>query len=147
MNLDCLLEIVDRQLIESQNRPLNSTEILILRGIWQYQTYNKIALEEGYSPGYFTNVVAPELYQRLSKVIGQRVTKKNCRVLLESYATTQAAPETRPLRQHLAGSTPNINPESSPRYPSGSVPLGSPFYVERAPIKEQVNQEISKPGA
>ncbi len=147
MNLDCLLEIVDRQLIDSQHRPLNSTEILILRGIWQYQTYNKIALEEGYSPGYFTNVVAPELYQRLSKVIGQRVTKKNCRVLLESYATTQVAPDTRPLRQHLAGSPSNINQESPPRYPSGSVPLGSPFYVERAPIEEQVYQEIRKPGA
>ncbi|MGK7872413.1 MAG: hypothetical protein AB4426_03600 [Xenococcaceae cyanobacterium] len=63
MNLDSLLEIVNRNLLESQNRPLNSTEILILRGIWQYRTYNQIALDEGYSPGYFTNVVAPELYK------------------------------------------------------------------------------------
>ena len=80
MNLDCLLEIIDRQLIESNNRPLNSTEVTILRGIWQYQTYTQIAIEAGYSPGYFTTVVAPELYQRLSKIVGQRVTKKNCRI-------------------------------------------------------------------
>jgi transcriptional regulator with XRE-family HTH domain len=37
--------------------------------------------------------------------------------------------------------------DTSPRYPNGSVPLGSPFYLERAPLEEQVNQEIRKPGA
>ncbi|MBW4549559.1 MAG: AAA-like domain-containing protein [Aphanocapsa sp. GSE-SYN-MK-11-07L] len=41
----------------------------------------------------------------------------------------------------------DTNQETSPRYPSGSVPLGSPFYIERAPIQEQVYQEIRKPGA
>ena len=147
MNLDCLLKIVDRQLIESQNGPLKSTEILILRGIWQYQTYNQIAIEAGYSPGYFTNVVAPELYQRLSQLIGQRVTKKNCRMLLESNATTQTVSEIKPLRQHLATFPPHVNQNTSPCYPSGSVPLDSSFYLERAPIEEQVYQEIKKPGA
>ncbi|MDJ0534518.1 MAG: AAA-like domain-containing protein [Xenococcaceae cyanobacterium MO_207.B15] len=147
MNLDYLLKIVDRQLIQSQNRPLNSTEILIMQGIWQYRTYTQIAIEAGYSPGYFTNVVAPELYQRLSKVIGQRVSKKNCRVLLESYATTQAAPETKPLRQHQAELPPDVNQDTSPCYPSGSVPLNSLCYLERSSIEKQVYQEIRKPGA
>ena len=32
-------------------------------------------------------------------------------------------------------------------YPNGAVPLGSPFYLERVPLKEQVEQEIRKPGA
>ena len=147
MNLDCLLEIVDRQLIESQYRPLNSTEIIILRGVWQYRTYNQIAMEAGYSPGYFTNVAAPELYHRLSEVIGQRVTKKNCRVLLESYVATQTSPETKPWKLHLAGFSPNINQDMSPVYPSGSVPLDSPFYLKRSSLEEQIYQEIMKPGA
>lgn len=147
MNLDCLLEIVDRRLIESYTHPLNSTEILILRGIWQYKTYNQIALEAGYSPGYFTNVVAPELFGRLSKSIGQRVTKKNCRVLLEYYASTQAVPETKPSRQDMVVTTSNFNQDTSPCYPSGSVPLDSPFYLERSSLEEQINQEIRKPGA
>ena len=149
MNLNCLLEIVDLQLIESQNRPLNSTEILILQGIWQYQTYNQIAIEAGYSSGYFTTVVAPELYQRLSKILGQRVTKKNCRVLLESYVTTLAAPKTKPLKQDLADSSPNVNQDqdTSPCYPSGAVPLDSPFYLNHPSLEKQVYQEIKKPGA
>jgi hypothetical protein len=147
MKLDRLLEIVDRQLIESQNRPLNPTEILILQGIWQYQTYNQIAIEAGYSPGYFTTVVAPELYQRLSELIGQRVTKKNCQVLLESYASKQASPERKSLKQHLEVFSHPVNQNTLPCYPSGSVPLDSPFYLKRSSLEEQVYQEISKPGA
>ena len=85
LNLDSLINSLDSKLIASRSRPLNSPEIMILRGIWQYRTYNQIALEEDYSPGYFTNVVAPELYKRMSHLIGKRVTKKNCRALLESY--------------------------------------------------------------
>lgn len=147
MNLDCLFEIIDRLLIESHNRPLNSTENLILHGIWQYRTYNQMAIKAGYSPGYFTNVVAPELFGRLSGVIGQRVTKKNCRMLLESYAITKADPKTKPLRQDLTRFPPTVNQDMSPCYPNGSVPLDSPFYLERSFLEEQVYQEIAKPGA
>ena len=146
MNLDCLLKIVDQQLIESQNHPLNSTEIIILRGIWQCRTYQQIAKEAGYSTNYFTSVAAPELYQRLSEVIGQRVSKKNCRLLLESYVTTEAAGERKPLRQNLAEFEPNVSQNLSPSYPSGSLPLDSPFYIERSPLEQQVYTEISKPG-
>ncbi|WP_036483209.1 AAA-like domain-containing protein [Myxosarcina sp. GI1] len=146
MNLNCLFEVVDRQLIETQNRPLSSTEILILQGIWKYQTYNQIAMEAGYSPGYFTTVVAPELYQKLSELIGQRITKKNCRAILESYVTTEVASETSSINKDTVEDLPNID-RDSPGYPSGSVPLDSPFYLERFPLEEQVYQEIKKPGA
>ncbi|WP_250122731.1 AAA-like domain-containing protein [Chroococcidiopsis sp. CCMEE 29] len=148
MSLDSLLEILNRKLVEAQNRPLNATEILILRGIWEYQTYSQIAQANDYSPGYFTNVVAPELCQRLSQLIGSRVTKKNCRPLLESYAAAQVAPETAPLVQHLTDFYPDVTQENiSPIYPSGSVPLNSPFYIEHPAIQAQVYEEISKPGA
>lgn len=40
----------------------------------------------------------------------------------------------------------NVNEDMSPRYPSGSVPLGSPFYIERASLKE-IDREIRKSGA
>jgi hypothetical protein len=147
MNLDALVEIVNRKLLESQNRPLNSTEVLILRGIWQYQTYHEIAEEGGYSAGYLTNVVAPELCQRLSALIGQRVTKKNCRMLLESYAAAPTVPVMTSQRQHLIEFSSELKQEFSPRYPSGSVPLDSPIYLERSSIEEQVYAEIRKPGA
>lgn len=147
MNLDFILETVEHKLIDRQIHPLNSTEILILHGVWEYKTYNQIAMKAGYSPGYFTNVVAPELYQRLSKLLGQRVTKKNCRMLLESYATTQANPQKKQGKQSSVEFTPKTNQNTSPSYPSGSIPLNSPFYLKRNSIEEQIYQEISKPGA
>jgi AraC-like DNA-binding protein len=41
----------------------------------------------------------------------------------------------------------DANQDTSPSYPNGAVPLGSPFYLERALLEEQVEQEIRKPGA
>ena len=43
--------------------------------------------------------------------------------------------------------SPQCEQELPPLYPSGAVPLDSRFYIERSPIKEQVYQEIRKPGA
>ena len=148
MDIVPLLEIVNRKLLETQNRPLNATEALVLRGIWHHQTYNQIAQESGYSPGYFTNVVAPELCRQLSKLVGKRVTKRNCRALLESYVARHPQSIGKSAQQPIKQESP-VLPESAtaPQYPSGSVPLNSPFYLERSPIEAQVYEEITKPGA
>ncbi len=140
MTLEAILEIINRQLIATQNHPLSSTEVLVVRGIWQYQTYGQIAQAADYSSGYLTNVVAPELCRRLSAIVGQRVTKKNCRALLEAYGADQAALDG---SQQLLDGAQNL----SPPFPSGSVPLESSFYIERSPIEELVYREINQPGA
>ncbi|ACK73235.1 conserved hypothetical protein [Gloeothece citriformis PCC 7424] len=145
MNLDYILEIVNRCLIESQNRSLNSLEILILQGIWEEKTYSKIALENGYSPGYLTNVVAPEMYRRLSELVGQRVTKKNCQQLLQSYVTAKLAPL--PYEQNRVTVSPKTNQDRCFSYPRGSIPLDSPYYLKRSPMEDHIYQELLKPGA
>lgn len=143
MNLDYLLKIVNYKLIESSNRPLNSAETMVLRGIWQHQTYSEIAHHEGYSSGYFTNVVPPELYRRLSNLLGRRVNKKNCRLLLESYAASQEIIQ----KEEDVPFSLALNQGILPPYPSGSIPLDSRFYVEHHCLEKQIYQEISKPGA
>ena len=40
-----------------------------------------------------------------------------------------------------------VNSGQTPSYPSGSIPLNSPFYLEPIDLEEQVYQEINKPGA
>lgn len=149
MELDSLLEIINHQLLENRNRPLNSPEIMILRGVWEYRTYNQIALEEGYSPGYFTNVVAPELYKRLSELVGQRINKKNCRQQLESYVQKQTIKEKKFNLEKSVDYSINTTEDIHllPRYPSGSIALDSPYYIERPPVEEQTYDEITKPGA
>jgi transcriptional regulator with XRE-family HTH domain len=39
------------------------------------------------------------------------------------------------------------NQNTSPSYPNGAVSLGSPFYLTRVPLEEQIYQEIRRPGA
>ena len=119
--------MLDKQLIDIDECPLNAVERLLLIGILEDLSYGEIGKQEDYSPAYLTNVAAPKLYKKLSKLFGKNVTKKNCRLLIES----------------------NLQYKCSilPTYPSGAVPLSSHFYVERPPIEEQVYEEINKPGA
>jgi hypothetical protein len=128
MTLNYLLNLLDKQLIETQQCHLNSVELLLLQGIWEDLSYGKIAQKEGYSPCYLTNVAAPKLYRKLSKLLGKNVTKKSCPTLLKSYVGF-------------------VGGNISPPYPSGGIPLNSPLYVERSPTEEQAYEEINKPGA
>ena len=152
-NLDSLIDIFNSKLLAAQNRPLNPSEIVILRGIWKYQTYNKIAMDAGYSPGYFTNVVAPELFRRLSQIIEQRITKKNCRVLLESYVQGATTTDQKLFQEQSTNYPANTNDISNGiinlplQYPSGSIPLDSAYYIKRSLFQEQAYEEIKKPGA
>jgi hypothetical protein len=146
MNVDILLENLNQTIALQQGRPLNSVETLLLKGIWQQQTYIQTAEEIGYSAGYLTNVVAPDLLHKLSDLVGRRVTKKNCRILLEAYASTHI-----PLMgQFSPGTSCAAHPPSeglSPSFPSGAIAASSPFYIERPPIENQVYTELCKPGA
>ncbi|ACB53450.1 conserved hypothetical protein [Crocosphaera subtropica ATCC 51142] len=143
MNLDYILQIIDSRLTEKFNQTLNPVEILILQGIWEEKTYSKIALEKGYSPGYLTNVVAPEMYQKLAKLTGERLTKKNCKQRLESFVVDQV--ELKPQKQNPL--TLVFHRHQARLYPSGSIPLDSPCYLKRADLEDQINQEIIKAGA
>lgn len=127
MTFDYLLHLLNRQLIEIHKSPLNAVESLLLKGIMENLSYSEIGQKENYSTAYLTNVAAPKLYKKLSQLFGKNVTKKNCRILIESNTRGKF----------------NI----LPTYPSGAVPLNSPFYIERSPIEEQVYEEITKPGA
>ncbi|MEM9543491.1 MAG: AAA-like domain-containing protein [Cyanobacteria bacterium P01_E01_bin.42] len=165
MNLDSLIEILNGKLIASQSRCLNATEILLLRGIWQYQTYTEIAQQQDYSKRYISNVVAPGLCRRLSDLIGQRITKRNCRAILESYIATEITENLPSVLGHSSlnssfppQSSTNSSPfslavneathlQESPPYPNGALPLHSRYYIERPDIETQICEQIVKPGA
>ncbi len=138
MNLDLIVDSINYKLIESQSQPLNSTEILVLKGIWEYKTYVQIATEADYSSRYITSVVAPSLLGKLSKLIATEVTKRNCRAVVENYVRKQI---------QKPSSTIEISEPKEPSYPNGAVPKDSRFYIERHPTEEQIYAEIMKPGA
>ncbi|NEQ36808.1 MAG: serine/threonine protein kinase [Okeania sp. SIO3I5] len=147
MKLDFVLETINSKLLETKNHPLNATETIILQGIWDNKTYNIVAEEASYSLSYLSNVVAPELFRRISDIIGQRVTKKNFRVELQTYLLLQATSKKTVVSQHSEKLSPSVTQLISPRFPSGSISLDSPFYIQRVDIEKQVYGEIEKPGA
>jgi AAA-like domain len=151
-NFDLLINIINKDLFKLQSYTLSNADIVILRGIRKSQIYSQIARENSYSPDYLANVVAPELYKKLSELFSQRVTKKNCQFLIENYAENQISPEK--TEEILALPTENfhelvstINNDTSPRYPNGSIPLGSYFYIKRFKMEEKLYEEICGPGA
>ncbi len=147
IKLDFILETINRKLRETKNPPLNTAEIMLLRGIWDSKTYNIVAEEASYSSGYLSSVVAPELFRRISDIIGQRVTKKNCRMQLQICLIPQATSKKNVLGQQSEKLSASITQLMSPRFPSGSISLDSPFYIQRSDIEKQVYAEIEKPGA
>ncbi len=64
----------------------------------------------------------------------------------ESFGSS-TAPKITPLRQNPVDFSVNAKQDISSRFPSGSIPLDSPFYIENSAIAAQINAEISKPGA
>jgi hypothetical protein len=144
---DFFINTINKKLFEFQNYTFNNAEITVLKGIWKSQTYSQIAKEKGYSSEYLANVVAPQLCHRLSRLVGQRITKKNCRVLIESYATNQMSPETTTLSENFPQFFLNKNQNISPSYPSGSVCLDSCFYIKRCNTEEKLYEEVDKPGS
>ncbi len=150
--LNSSIETLNKKLFKFQGHTLSNAEVVILKGIWKSQVYSQIAKENSYSSDYLSNVVAPELYKRLCELFGQRVTKKNCQVLIENYIENRMLPEA--IEETVEFPTENfhllvsaINNDTSPRYPNGSIPLGSNFYVERFKAEEELYKEIYKPGA
>jgi DNA-binding Xre family transcriptional regulator len=50
-------------------------------------------------------------------------------------------------RQTAPPQATTLTADTLPCYPNGSIPLGSSFYLERAPIEAQIDRELAKPGA
>ncbi|MFZ1026717.1 MAG: AAA-like domain-containing protein [Limnoraphis robusta] len=101
------------------------------------KTYDQIAVENGYSPSYLKNGAAPKLWHLLSEVLGEKVNKINCRLLLEKQLLNSGSIN----GNKFAEISDSLKVES----PEGQVPLASEFYIERSPIESSCYQEIHKP--
>jgi hypothetical protein len=118
---------------------------LILCQAWEGKTYTSMAEELHYQPSYLKKI-AFQLWNFLSELLGEPITKVNCRSILELRALT---PKQQQLieqfsRHSTSARKPNID---ALEFPGDPVPLGSIFYIDRPPIEELAYREISKPGS
>lgn len=149
MNVEEAVLILDAILAPQR---LNKVQELVFRQCFLGQTYYEIAESLGYDYDYI-RVTGYRLWQTISESLGERVTKYNFRSVLRqqeyhlkqrTLATASRDPQ---LPMRVAESTDVVSTYPAPEFPSGAVPLESPFYIARSPIEQRVCEEIDKPGA
>lgn len=150
MNVEEALIILDTILAPQR---LSKVQELVFRQCFLGRTYHEIAESLGYDYDYI-RVTGYRLWQTVSEAVGERVTKYNFQAVLRQQGSPLPQPITLVLTNHqtsstlqdscLADQTPAI---PTPEFPSGAVPLESPFYMARSPIEQRVCEEIDKPGA
>jgi hypothetical protein len=120
-----ILFFTEQAIYQATGENLNDLQRLILQELWQNtkKNYGQIALEHNYSGNYIQQVAAPRLWRLLSDVFGQKVTKSNMRRVLEQQLAQSST--------SLNLSTPVVSATQRLEYPTGSVPLDSPFYISR----------------
>ncbi|MEM8639930.1 MAG: AAA-like domain-containing protein [Cyanobacteria bacterium P01_G01_bin.54] len=150
---DAIISFVDRTLYAQTGEHLNTLQRLLLQETWQEtrRTYEEIGKAYGYSGSYIQQGIAPKLWRLLSRVFGEKISKKNLRsVLLGQFQqqTQQQAQQQSPQPQTPVVAAP-APPATQPAldYPTDSVPLDSPFYVVRSPLEPQCYQDILQSSA
>ncbi len=141
MNLDSDLTWIEaKQLAESlvfqrTGKYLSDVEVIVLQGSWEGKTYEEMAQDVGYTVDYLNKDVGNKLWKKLSNLLGEKVSKKNLREPLKRASTGQKPPQ--------------VTSESLQEipFPEGSVPLDSPFYVERNGIESLCYDAINNQGS
>lgn len=129
MNLEEAIAIVDNLV---QPYRLSTLQEMIFRECWEGKTYQQIAENSDYDADYI-RVVGSRLWQSLTEVCEEKVTKSNFRSILRQQ-----------LKETL---TKSITNSISLELPDGITASNSQFYIERPPIEEICRQEIAKPGS
>ena len=81
MTIEEALAILDKVL---PGKPLNNLQELVLRGVWQGQSYPAIAQSIDYEPEYIKQIGA-QIWQLLTQALGEKVTKSNIQSILRRY--------------------------------------------------------------
>ncbi|MGB3296982.1 MAG: AAA-like domain-containing protein [Phormidesmis sp.] len=139
---------------------LSHVQEIVFKQSWAGQLYPEIAQSVGYHPEYIRDVGA-QLWRSLSEGIGQKVTKKNVRFVLNtlfknnllSQSSAQAAAASNsslcdPQGCHSQADSLLNTPAADHQlaFPSVGLSVDSAFYVSRSPAEEQAFSELHRPG-
>lgn len=120
MTFEEALVAVNDLVFAQLGRHLSEAEIVVMKGAWNSREFVEIAENSPYSVNYLQRRLAPQLWDLLSKIIGdgQRVGKRKLRYFLEQVAKKYPAqsasnPGQVPLdtgfMQEIKGQPPNIS--------------------------------------
>ena len=140
---EAALQIVDIAVMSKASRHLRNIEIKILRGVFLGQKYEQIAAENGYAPEYIKNDVGPKLWQILSSIWGEKVSKSNLMAVLAQ----RVFQGTKNQDSEDANAECTVSVSTKFESPVRPVPLDSNLYLERPQVESRCYEEIMKPGA
>lgn len=83
------LEFIESALESQTSKPLNFLDKEILKAAWENTTYSAVANSLYLSVGHIKDS-SSVLWQRISNIMGEKVTKNNFRSVLEKQKTTNA---------------------------------------------------------
>jgi len=122
-------QIADQVLFEKTGKHLTDLELIIFRGAWDNQTYEKMAVNTDYSASYLHRIVGQKLWEKLSEALGEKVSKKNFRAALERKLRENQVTANQPTNQ-------SINLDATEE-----------IYVERPPLESRCYEALSQPGS
>jgi hypothetical protein len=85
MNVDTAINWIDRLLVLETGKHLNDLQIFILRQVWLGHRYIEIAGDYHCTEGHVKDIAAA-LWQLLSQLLGERVTKTNLKSIAQRHA-------------------------------------------------------------
>jgi len=138
MSPDQACALLDRLLPNS----LSNLQEIVFCQVWMEKTYAEIADEFNYEHSYIRDV-GFKLWNAISEVLEEKVSKSNVKAVLNRYARKSQFEST----SNYSINTPIKSVSKKIEFPSGPVPLKSRLYIERSPIKAQAYNEILKPGS
>lgn len=84
MDIEVAINLVDKLVFQETNQHLSSIRVNLLRGVWSNQSYEELA-EICYCSVSHVKMLGSNFWQELSQILGEKVTKKTVRAILESY--------------------------------------------------------------
>jgi WD40 repeat protein len=105
MTVEEALKIVEKVLDYSR---LNKVQELVLRQSWEGHSYIEIAKNNGYEPGYIKDI-GSQLWQLLSKALGEKVTKINLQTVVKRYSQRMLTVTELPVIASQSNVESNIN--------------------------------------
>ena len=136
------LQAVNILVFQHTGKYLSDKEIIILNGAWNNNTYEQIAVARGYTSSYLCKDIGCKLWEKLSIVLKEKVTKKNFKAALrrkwQNYTQAIMSENQNQIAKLLT--TENID------LFRGLIALNSSIYIKSLPIEKICYETILQPG-
>ncbi|MEB3295382.1 MAG: tetratricopeptide repeat protein [Synechococcales bacterium] len=100
---------LERLLLSKMGVSLNPIQRLILMQVWQGCKYRDIAQDAGYTEGHIKDV-GSDLWRLLSKVLGAKITKSNCKAVVKRSLQAAGLYRPDPVSVPTHASPPAVEP-------------------------------------